>query len=74
LPGPLSTHPMSMSLGQKLVAGGALIAINLLVWVAGASLLASGALSGIVGLLIFAVVIAAVGASSLGIGRVVLKR
>jgi hypothetical protein len=65
---------MSMSLGQKLVAGGALIAINLLVWVAGASLLASGALSGIVGLLIFAVVIAAVGASSLGIGRVVLKR
>jgi len=33
---------MAISLGQKLVAGGALVLINILVWVGGAALLASG--------------------------------
>lgn len=65
---------MAMPLGRKVIAGGALAVLNLVLWVAGLAALATGQLSGVVGFLVFGVVIVAVGASSLGAARVILER
>jgi hypothetical protein len=65
---------MPMSLGQKAVAMGALLFLNTVVWVAGLSALTSGRRSGLIGVLIFGAVIVTVGASSLGIAKVLVER